>query len=96
VSTSDLSLTLCLKGSKIANKMPIYEYICSKCQSKFELLRPMSQASEGVHCPYCHSQAERVLSHFACFSKDKSGLTSSVGGSPCSSCRAVSCDSCEI
>jgi len=55
--------------------MPIYEYVCLKCKSKFELLRPMSQANERVSCPHCHSQAERALSSFACFSKDESGLT---------------------
>jgi putative FmdB family regulatory protein len=76
--------------------MPIYEYVCSKCKSKFELLRPMSQASEGVSCPYCHSQAERALSRFACFSKDESGLSSSLDGSSCSSCSSASCDSCGL
>ncbi|MEE8194595.1 MAG: zinc ribbon domain-containing protein [Dehalococcoidales bacterium] len=74
--------------------MPIYEYICSGCQSRFELLRPMSRSGDGVLCPRCHSPAERALSTFACFSRDESGLTSSVAGASCSSCRATSCDSC--
>lgn len=75
--------------------MPIYEYFCPKCKSKFELLRPMSQANEKVACPNCHEPAERALSRFACFSKDESGLSAPVGGGSCSSCRAASCDSCE-
>jgi putative FmdB family regulatory protein len=74
--------------------MPIYEYVCPKCKSKFELLRPMSQANEKVSCPHCHEPSERALSSFACFSKGEGGLTSSIGGSPCSSCSASSCDSC--
>ena len=46
--------------------MPIYEYYCPKCNSKFEQLRPMSQANEGVKCPYCNGQAERILTTFSC------------------------------
>jgi len=76
--------------------MPIYEYVCSDCESKFELLRPLSQASEGASCPRCHKNAERVLSTFACFSTDESGLTSMVGGDSCSSCGAASCDTCGV
>ena len=30
--------------------MPIYEYICPKCSSKFELMRPMSQSEEEAAC----------------------------------------------
>ncbi|MFC1846803.1 FmdB family zinc ribbon protein [Chloroflexota bacterium] len=74
--------------------MPIYEYVCSKCGSKFELLRSMSQMSEKASCPGCDSPAEKVFSKFACFSEDASGLSSSVGGSSCSSCSSSSCNSC--
>lgn len=76
--------------------MPLYEYVCPKCKSRFELLRQMSQVDEGVLCPHCNSRAEKVLSSFACFSKDESGISSPVGGSPCSSCSTSSCDSCSI
>ena len=74
--------------------MPIYEYLCSSCELKFELLRSLSKASEGASCPQCQNTAQRVLSTFACFSKDEGGLTSSVGGSSCASCGATSCDTC--
>jgi putative FmdB family regulatory protein len=74
--------------------MPIYEYICHSCDFKFELLRPLSKATEAVSCPQCHQKADRVLSTFACLSKDESGVTSPVGGSSCASCGAASCDSC--
>jgi len=76
--------------------MPIYEYVCSDCSLKFELLRPLSQSGEGAPCPHCHKSAERVLSTFACFTTDESGLTSSVGGDSCASCSATSCDSCGL
>jgi len=76
--------------------MPIYEYICPNCEFKFELLRPLSQASEAASCPHCHKTAERKLSTFACFSADESGLTSPVGGNPCAGCSAISCDTCNM
>jgi len=76
--------------------MPIYEYVCSDCESKFELLRPISHASEGAPCPACQQSAERVLSVFASFSVDERGLTSPVGGSSCASCGADSCDTCRV
>ena len=76
--------------------MPIYEYLCPGCNLKFELLRPLSQANEGASCPCCHNNAKRVFSTFASFSKDESGLTSSIGGSPCVSCNTTSCDSCGL
>lgn len=74
--------------------MPIYEYKCPRCESKFELLRPLSRANEKVSCPQCHQEAERILSSFACFSTGESGMTSPVGGNPCASCSAASCETC--
>ncbi len=76
--------------------MPIYEYVCPTCESKFELLRPFSQASEAAACPRCHQSSERILSIFACLSKDESGLTAPVGGNSCASCGATSCDTCGL
>jgi len=76
--------------------MPIYEYRCSSCNSKFELLRSLSKANEGAQCPRCHSPAERILSTFSSLSRDESGQTTSIGGSSCSSCGATSCTSCGL
>ncbi len=76
--------------------MPIYEYVCSGCDSKFELLRPLSKADEGASCPRCQNTAKRVLSTFCSFSKDESGLTSSIGGSSCGSCSATGCGTCGL
>lgn len=76
--------------------MPIYEYVCSSCEAKFELLRPISQFNEAASCPQCDNSAERVLSRFACFTTDDDGFTSMLGGDPCSSCSATSCDTCNM
>ncbi len=76
--------------------MPIYEYVCADCDVKFELLRRLSQSTEGASCPQCESDAERVLSTFACFSRDESGMSSMIGGNSCASCGADSCDTCAM
>ena len=74
--------------------MPIYEYVCPDCEHKFELLRPLSRADEAAECPRCRKPARRGMSTFACFSTDESGLTSSVGGSSCSTCGSSNCSTC--
>ena len=46
--------------------MPLYEYRCSTCGSRFELLRRVGQGSEGVACPECgQSEVEKEFSTFA-------------------------------
>ena len=80
----------------MGGKMPLYEYACPSCEVKFELIRPMSQATEASECPSCQHDAERILSNFACFTVDDSGLSAPLGGSPCASCGADSCDTCDM
>ncbi|MBE0479897.1 MAG: zinc ribbon domain-containing protein [Dehalococcoidia bacterium] len=75
--------------------MPIYEYRCSECSLKFELLRPMSRADEAASCPRCKNGAKKILSMFAAFSKSSGGDSAPVaGGSGCGSCTASSCAGC--
>jgi len=76
--------------------MPIYEYVCSHCDCKFELLRPLSQVDEEASCPHCHNRAKRIFSIFAAFSKGDGGQTNPIGGSVCASCDATSCDTCHL
>jgi len=77
--------------------MPIYEYVCTDCESKFELLRPFSKADEVAECPHCKHDSERVLSSFCCVSTDSSGMTTSIGGgSSCSSCSSSDCSTCAM
>jgi putative FmdB family regulatory protein len=74
--------------------MPIYEYVCGDCGSKFELLRPMSQSEEEGACPKCGKQSKRAISRFSCLAKDDTGFTESVGGNSCGGCSSSSCGSC--
>ncbi len=78
--------------------MPIYEYICTECGSKFELLRPLSQSGEDVPCPKCQKPARRKLSAFACFSISNSGVPTRIAGtgSSCDSCGSSNCSTCGL
>jgi putative FmdB family regulatory protein len=68
--------------------MPIYEYQCSKCESKFEVLRSMSKMDDDAGCPKCEGV------RFSAFSKGMGGLTTSLNTDGCSSCSSSSCDTC--
>jgi putative FmdB family regulatory protein len=75
--------------------MPIYEYECRKCDSKFELMRPFSLSSAPASCPTCKKSAHRVPSTFACFTVSDGGSATPVGGgSSCASCASGSCSTC--
>ena len=55
--------------------MPIYEFICKKCDKKFETL--VRSSASRVECPHCGSdELKKLLSSFA----------AKVDSSPASSC----------
>ncbi len=45
--------------------MPIYEYMCPKCGTDFELMRSFSEADKPAFCPKCAGKGKRLLSVFA-------------------------------
>jgi putative FmdB family regulatory protein len=60
--------------------VPLYEYRCSTCGSRFELLRRIGQGCEGVACPECgRTSVEKEYSTFA-----GSVATGGKGGASCS------------
>ena len=59
--------------------MPVYEYYCSACHTKFDILRPMSQADAPIKCEHCESKkTARVLS--VVFAHSGGSLAESAGG----------------
>lgn len=44
--------------------MPIYEFLCPKCESEFELMRPVSQSGEVGLCPRCGTAGRKLVSVF--------------------------------
>ena len=41
--------------------MPIYEYRCKQCGSKFEKLVKLSTKTSEIECPKCGAQARRKI-----------------------------------
>ncbi|MCI4445799.1 MAG: zinc ribbon domain-containing protein [Candidatus Aminicenantes bacterium] len=72
--------------------MPIYEYVCLKCQKRFEQLVTNRQEEKAV-CPYCQSeQVKKLISSFGIGGgvnrlKNSSGSCSSCSSSSCSTCK---------
>jgi putative FmdB family regulatory protein len=77
--------------------MPLYEHYCADCQTKFEALRPMSQADTAIPCKACDSaKTSRVLSLFAAYTgSDSNGgrpaMSASHGGFGGCGCGGVGC-----
>lgn len=70
--------------------MPLYEYYCAECRTKFEALRPMDKADVAIQCKSCESmRTSRVLSLFATHTKAEASSNStpafpaSMGGGCC-------------
>ncbi|MFO7525867.1 MAG: zinc ribbon domain-containing protein [Ignavibacteriaceae bacterium] len=61
--------------------MPVFEYKCNDCNSKFEVLHKSSVNQEDVSCPECNSIHNKKL--FSSFSASVEG-SSSYSGDSCS------------
>ncbi len=65
--------------------MPIFEYKCNECQTKFEVLHKSINNIESVNCPKCNSaDNKKMLSSFS--ASVSSSSSSSVGGCESGSC----------
>jgi len=61
--------------------MPLYEYRCSDCGHRFEILQRMGEGADGLTCPECAApEVEKQLSTFA---SSSSGSTASTGAAAC-------------
>ncbi|MGD9143433.1 MAG: zinc ribbon domain-containing protein [Dehalococcoidia bacterium] len=77
--------------------MPLYEYVCSECDNKFEVLRPLDQAENEACCPECQKSARRVMSTVSVFTTSPGGVPKTVPGSTgssCASCSSGNCSTC--
>jgi putative FmdB family regulatory protein len=45
--------------------MPVYEYLCRTCDTRFEARRSMGEAGAPIDCPEGHADTTRLLSVFA-------------------------------
>ncbi|MGE5620865.1 MAG: FmdB family zinc ribbon protein [Sphingomonadaceae bacterium] len=76
--------------------MPIYEYFCPDCSTKFEKLISLGRAHEQPSCPRCGgSNTHKLLSTFAAVRSSGDGGAPSVSsGGGCSGCGGGSCATC--
>ena len=58
--------------------MPIFEYKCSDCDTKFEVLHKSTAKQDDVSCPNCNSIKNRKL--FSSFSSSFNSDTYSSAG----------------
>ena len=74
--------------------MPIYEYVCTDCREKFEVLRAISAADDPIECNFCGSdQTSRAITMF--YAKS-GGRVVAGGNSACSTCSSSACATCKI
>ena len=76
--------------------MPLYEYYCPKCASKYELLRPMGRSDEAGTCPKGHGGGARTLSVFAAVAKGDGSvgmMDAPAGGGGCCGGGGCACGS---
>ncbi|HEV8574823.1 MAG TPA: zinc ribbon domain-containing protein [Dehalococcoidia bacterium] len=64
--------------------MPIYEYVCADCDTRFEELRAAGRMDDPASCPQGHPSTRRVLSTFAALARDVGGDAVPIGGGGCS------------
>jgi putative FmdB family regulatory protein len=76
--------------------MPLYEYYCSRCEGRFDLLRPSARMDDAAACPAGHTGGKRVLSSFAAHTGASSefaeaGEAMGGGGGGCGGCAGGAC-----
>ncbi|MDO8886013.1 zinc ribbon domain-containing protein [Candidatus Oleimmundimicrobium sp.] len=58
--------------------MPIFEYRCSKCNKKFELLVGVGKENNDLKCPHCGSKdILKLFSSFGLKGETNGGVASS-------------------
>ncbi|OQY73889.1 MAG: hypothetical protein B6D44_05740 [Ignavibacteriales bacterium UTCHB2] len=64
------------KNKRRKHNLPVFEYKCNNCNSKFEVFHKSLTNPENVSCPQCHSKEnQKVFSTFSSvgFSTSSSG-----------------------
>ncbi len=59
--------------------MPIYEYVCLKCNEKFSVLQSIFPSDRETKCPKCVSnQVKKTISSFSCASNSENSASVST------------------
>jgi putative FmdB family regulatory protein len=73
--------------------MPIYEYVCLDCGTRFDALRAMNDADAPIKCHECQSErTSRLLSLF--YAQSGGRVVAGNNTSACATCGGGSCATC--
>ncbi len=61
--------------------MPLYEYACTDCEHRFEILQRIGEDAEGLTCPKCES--DRLEKQFSTFASSSDGKSVSAPAGAC-------------
>ena len=57
--------------------MALYEYKCSDCEERFDVMRSMTAADEPAECPECGgTESRRLISNFTSITPGAAALSS--------------------
>ncbi|HZU07692.1 MAG TPA: zinc ribbon domain-containing protein [Chloroflexota bacterium] len=70
--------------------MPVYEYYCAACRTRFEQLVRTAGAGEQAPCPECGQDAPRVFSTFATMRRGGDGAELASTARSCA-CTPATC-----
>ena len=74
--------------------MPLYEYLCHDCRTRFEALRSMRDADAPIACHHCQGEdTSRVISLFFAHSD---GRSIAQRAPTCGSCATHACSTCGV
>ncbi len=60
--------------------MPLYEYLCTACEHRFDRRGSFETAGEPETCPECGGSAKKLLSHFSAFMRTGGNTVSGIKG----------------
>jgi putative FmdB family regulatory protein len=73
--------------------MPLYEYMCLDCKTRFDALRSMKDADLQIDCVQCGgNHTSRLISLFNAQSGGR--VIASSAPTSCAGCSATSCSTC--
>jgi putative FmdB family regulatory protein len=72
--------------------MPIYEYVCLDCKTRFDALRPIKEADAPISCQQC--QGEHTSRTISVFFAHSDGRAMAQSAPSCSACSSHACATC--
>ncbi|MDE1890076.1 MAG: zinc ribbon domain-containing protein [Planctomycetota bacterium] len=75
--------------------MPIYEFQCNQCNTKFDEYFRSAKERKKLFCPSCQSDhIQKIFSVFGMSVKGNGDTTSGGSSGGCGSCTATTCTGC--